>query len=101
MQVESTLFLECHVALKQHADEVVAEAVRPALLAVTLERLDDGRWQPIPRAGVLDQVVDDLVQRLSARLFHPLFEPTPGLKREASADASELDRSRSTCHVSS
>src|SRR5437762_3457391 len=101
MQVESTLLLECQVPLEQHADKIVAEAVRLALLTVTLERLDDGRRQPIPRAGVLDQVVDDLVQRLPTRLFHPLLEPASGLKRQASADAGELDCSRSTCHVCS
>ena len=38
----------------------------------------------------IDEVVEDLVERLPARLFHPLLQPVPRFEREASADAGEV-----------
>src|SRR5437899_1022268 len=99
--VESTPLLEGYVAFEQKADEVVSKAMRLALLAIAFERLDDWRGKPIPRASILDEVVDHLVERMPAGLLHALFEPAPGLERKASTDAGQFDRSRSTCHARS
>src|SRR5471030_2748088 len=93
------MLLQGNVPLQKQIDQVVPKGVRLALLPVPFEDLDDGLRKPIPRTSVLDEVVDHLVQGLPAGLSHPLFEPAPGLKWEASADARELNRSRGSCHA--
>src|SRR5438105_13751723 len=92
------MLLQSNVPLQKQVDEVVPKVVRLAQLPVALQDLDDGFREPVPRSGILDEIVDHLVQGLPASPFHPLFQPAPGLKREASADAGEFDRSRGACH---
>src|ERR1700687_5453416 len=87
-----TLLLKSDVSLQKEADEILAKVVRLPLPAILVERLDDGLGKPIPGAGVIDEVVDDLVERLPAGLLHPLLEPRSCLKRKPGTDAGELDR---------
>ncbi len=73
--------------------------MRLALLPVAFEDLDDRLRKPVPGASILDEVIHHLVEGLPSGLFHPLFQPAPGLKWEASADVGELDRPRASGHA--
>src|SRR5205814_8348597 len=89
----SGCLLKRDVPLQKEVDEVVADVGRLALLAVTVENLNDGLRKAERRTSVLDEVVQNLVQRLPARFFQALFEPALRFQRDACADAGELDRS--------
>src|SRR5439155_785900 len=89
----SGCLLKRDVPLQKEVDEVVADVGRLALLAVAVENLNDGLRKAEPRTSVLDEVVQNLVQRLPARFFHALPEPATRFQGEAGAEPGELPRS--------
>src|SRR5207245_7359145 len=73
----SGCLLKRDVALQKEVEEIVADVGRLALFTVALRDFDYGLRKPVPRASVLDQVVEDLVQGLPAGFLHALLEPAP------------------------
>src|SRR5207302_7915433 len=94
----SGCFLERDVALQKEVDEIIADVGRLALLAVALQNFHYGLRKPVPGASVLDQIVEDLVQRLPAGFLHALLEPASRFQGEAGANAGEFHRSSRACH---
>src|SRR5205085_7379728 len=64
-------FLYRDVSLEEEVHHVLAEVLCLAAPPVAVQGVNHRRWKPIPGARVLDEIVDDFVERLPPRFLHP------------------------------